>query len=220
MVFVLLCFLAPLLMADTVTVKAKPEDYQAHMEISKVAIGAEYHAHTLPLAGTAAPLFAGEYLVIEIAVFPKAPVEVNAGQFTLRLNGKKQLILTQPAGMVVQSMKGLFGQGPNLVMSGGIGDGQVSVGGQQRQPRFPGDTTGTRQPRPVPVPEEDRPGVEKAPEAKPEDAVPAREFPNGMVEKPVAGYLFFPYGGKLKALKSIELIYESVGGTSKLSLQP
>lgn len=215
-----LFFLLTAVWADDVAVRPKISDYPQMMKLGKADVGAEFHAHTLPLGEGAgkAPLFAGDYLVVEIAIYP-APfvrMQVNPSDFTLRLNGKK-VVESQSSGMVVRRMKNTRSNLPALVI--GSGPGEVVVGGSQRQPRFPGDQTGSRQPRPSPVPEEEHPGVEKAPESKPEELVPERELRNEIVDKPVAGYLFFPYEGKLKALKSIELIYDGPAGKGRVGLQ-
>ena len=206
--------------AEDVAVRAKISDYPRMMKLDKADVGAEFHAHTLPVGDVdgKSPLFAGDYLVIEIAIYP-APfvrMQVNPAHFTLRLNGKK-VVEPQSAGMVVRSMKSSRTITP--VLSIGSGPGEVTVGGPQQQPRFPGDPTGSGQPRRSPVPEEEHPGVEKVPEPKIEELVPARELRNEIVDKPVAGYLFFPYEGKLKALKSIELIYDGPAGKGKVGLQ-
>lgn len=217
---VLLFFFSMAGWAEDVVVKPKISGYPRMMKLDKADVGAEFHAHTLPVGEGSgkSPLFAGDYLVVEIAIYP-APfvrMQVNPSHFTLRLNGKK-VVEPQSAGMVVRSMKNTRTITPVLVI--GSGPGEVTVGEPQRQPRFPGDPTGSRQPRPSPVPEEEHPGVEKVPEPKIEELVPERELRNEVVDKPVAGYLFFPYEGKLKALKSIELIYDGPAGKGKVALQ-
>ena len=214
----LFLFFSIVVWAEDVVVRPKLSDYPQQLKLTKADVGAEFHAHTLPVGeGTGkSPLFAGEYLVIEIAIFPAPYVKmaVDSSHFSLRLNGKKA-VTAQPAGMVVRSMKATRTNMPALVIR--RGPGEVTVGGPQRQPRFPGDQGG--QPQKNPVPEEEHPGVEKAPEPKPEELVPARELRSEVIDRPVAGYLYFPYEGKLKALKSIELVYEGPAGQGKVALQ-
>ncbi len=202
---VLLFFFSMAGWSEGVTLRAKISEYPRMMKLDKADVGAEFHAHTLPVGegDEKSPLFAGDYLVVEIAIYPSPFVrmQVNPSHFTLRLNGKK-VVEPQSAGMVVRSIKNTRTNLPAFVI--GSGPGEVTVGGPQQQPRFPGDPTGPGQRRPSPVPEEEHPGVDKVSEPKPEELVPARELRNEVVDKPVAGYLFFPYDGKLKSLKSIE----------------
>ena len=53
---------------------------------------------------------------------------------------------------------------------------------------------------------------------KPEEIVPDLALQGEAIDHPVAGYLYFPYAGKLKALKSIELTYDGPAGSGKLVL--
>jgi hypothetical protein len=43
-------------------------------------------------------------------------------------------------------------------------------------------------------------------------------LPDTVVQKPVAGYLYFPAGSKTKKLTSVELVYDSDAATVKLTL--
>ncbi len=206
--------------AEVLVPKAKPEEYSFHLDLKKASIGAEYHAHTIPSGAT--PLFTSEYLVIEIAFFPmlEKGLPIRLTDFTLRLNGKKQAILAHDAGLVVTSIRNSgWSQLPAVVIGVGDGDREVVMGGPQRQPRFPGDPNGSPKSRPR-VPTEPDNTAEGKPEIapKPEEIVPDLALQGAAIDHPVAGYLYFPYAGKLKALKSIELTYDGPAGSGKLVL--
>ena len=205
---------------EPLTPRPKPQDYPVQSEFAKAVLGAEFHAHTVPFGGT--PFFTSEYLVIEVGVFPGKgqPVTVGPGDFTLRLNGKKIAILAHSPGMVVASIKNTgWNQTKQVVVTGGVGDAEVIVGGPQRQPRFPGDRTGTPQQRPR-APEPDNTGgvvLEQQPE--PAEIIPDKALTERTLDHSVGGYLYFPYSGKLKALKTIELLYTGSAGEGKLELR-
>lgn len=214
-----LVFMSTIHGAEVLTPKQKPEAYAAHLDFKKASIGADHHSHTLPTGSSS--LFLSEYLVIEVAIFPMLEKEfpVSPGNFTLRLNGKKQVILAQTPGLVVSSVKNSgWGQSPTVAVAVGDGDREVVVGGPQRKPRFPGDPTGNPTPRPrVPEPENTS-AVTPEPAPKPEEMIPDLALQQQLISHPVAGYLYFPYSGKLKALKTIELIYEGPAGSGKVDL--
>ena len=82
-----------------------PADYPAHATLGTTtlgttAIGAEYLVHSIPAGNQT--LLASEYLVFEVAVFPPRDhaVEISSGTFTLRLNGKKQVLYPVAPGFV------------------------------------------------------------------------------------------------------------------------
>src|SRR5690242_13040040 len=87
------------------TVKDKPVDYPAHATLGATSIGAEYLVHSIPAGNQT--LLAPEYLVFEVAVFPPRDraVEIASGTFTLRLNGKKQVLYPVAPGFVAGSLK-------------------------------------------------------------------------------------------------------------------
>src|ERR1017187_7069936 len=53
-----------------------------------------------------------------------------------------------------------------------------------------------------------------------EQKVQKATLPEGDRALPVAGLIFFQYGGKTKGIKSLELIYEGPAGKATLTLQP
>jgi hypothetical protein len=53
-----------------------------------------------------------------------------------------------------------------------------------------------------------------------EQKVQKATLPEGDRALPVAGLIFFQYGGRTKAIKSLELIYSGPAGKATLTLQP
>ena len=53
-----------------------------------------------------------------------------------------------------------------------------------------------------------------------EQKVQKATLPEGDRALPVAGLIYFPYGGKTKGMKSLELIYDGPAGKATLMLQP
>ncbi len=205
--------------AQAIPARPKPEDYPVQASVPTFTLAGEFQAHTLPTGKT--PLFAADFLIVEVALYPMAtPVTVDNGFFRLRLNGKT-ILMPQSSGMVVSNIKRTdLKMRPSVVASGGIGDSQIEMGGQRPQARFPGDPT-ARQPAPRPrAPEQEKPpGVEAAPEPPPDEVVPAKALEQGVISKPAGGLLYFAFEGKLKSLKSIELLYRGPGGECSLKLR-
>ena len=206
-------------LAQAIPARAKPEDYPVQASVPTFTLAAEFQAHTLPTGKT--PFFAADFLIVEVAIYPMAkPVTVDNGFFRLRLNGKT-ILLPQSSGMVVANIKRTdLKMRPAVVASGGIGDSQIQLGGQRKQPRFPGDPTGlppTTQPR---APEQEKTGgIAIVEEAPPEEVVPAKALETGVISKPAGGLLYFAFEGKLKSLKTVELLYRGPDGECSLKLR-
>jgi len=192
--------------------KARPEDYEAHAQARSAAIGAELTVHSFS-RGEAA-FIAKDYLVVEVAVYPPKgeTLAVQIADFSLRLNGKKQVLQPQPPSMVAASLKHPEWEqpsGPTVAVGGTIGNAGVVLGGPPRNPNpFPGSDPPGGQRRPtVGAPKDNPGGIEKEP-VKAEVLVVETAFPEGSHHAPVSGFLFFPYRGKISSIKSLELLYE------------
>ena len=154
---------------------------------------AEFCGHSVPFAGTT--YFTSDYIVVEIEVLPdkSTPIRLASGEFHLRINGKKDLLAPETPGMVAASLQySDWSQRPRLEAQAG----PVIVGAPRQQPRFPGDTR-TRQPR-----QDNRP-----PTKTDAEAVIDAALPEGPTLGPTKGLVYFPYRGKLKGLKTIELLW-------------
>ncbi|HKW96566.1 MAG TPA: hypothetical protein VJN43_02485 [Bryobacteraceae bacterium] len=200
--------------------KDKPPDYPAHAAVGDIAIGADYLVHSIP--ANTQTFFAPDYLVVEVAVFPKrgSSIEIGVGTFTLRVNGKKQAIYSDSTGMVAASVKYPdWEQRKNLEVGAAVGDAGVVIGRPPAVGRFPDNPRQqqTRLPR-LPKAPDAQQGVERE---EPEDldtALARTALPQGAVSIPVSGYLYFRYQGKTKSIKSVELLYQGPAGTATLKL--
>lgn len=191
-------------------IKAKPSDYPASAEASGGTwIGADFGGHTFSAENTS--FLVEDYICIEVAVFPPPggkDILVSATHFALRLN-KHKAILAQSPGMVAASMKYPdWTQKPTMEAQAG-----PMVIGPRPQSRFPGDPTDRRNRLPGPASTDPAADAERKPVANPVELIPKVALDEGMVHVPRSGYLYFPYGGKLGKLNSIELVY-SGGGSS------
>jgi hypothetical protein len=187
------------------TPKPKASDYPLHTKTSDMEIGVEYMVRSF---GADQLLLADDFLVVEVAAYPlhRSGVQVDPRQFTLRINGKKDVLFPQSPGMVAASLKYPdWQQKPRMTVGGGMGDRGIILGQPQGQSRFPGDRRA--EPR-LPAPPQ-APGADAQVEKEPIDItelVQKVALPEGLARFPVSGYLFFPYRGKLKSLKSVELL--------------
>ncbi len=184
--------------------RISPAEYQAHAQAGTVTIAAEFTGHSIatPQGNT---LSTEDYLVVETGFFgPEgARLKVSADDFSLRINGKKVPLPSQPFGRMASSLKDPEWEPPaekkskSGMSTGGGGGGQ----GQNDPPPSP--------PK-MPFPER------RAMEQRVQKAL----LPEGDRALPVAGLIFFQYGGKTKGMKSLELIYEGAAGKATLKLQP
>ena len=161
-----------------------------------------------------------DHIVVEVTVTPpdKQEIAVSHGHFTLRMNGKKRLLLPQPPQFVAAAFKY-----PNWYRHRGVTmqAGPVILGGPQISERLPGDPNPGRRrlPRPPSAPEsEDRSGMENE-EIRPEELVVEAALPEGAASLPVKGYLYFPYRGAIKKIKKLELIYTGPAGDTTIALR-
>jgi len=192
--------------------KPKPEDYEAHAQARSAALGAEFMVHSFSRGEES--YIAEDYLVVEVALYPPKgqAVAVNPGNFSLRINGKKQVLLPLPPSMVAASLQHPeWRTSPTIEGGGGIGNTGVVLGGppRNREP-FPGSNPPgsgpVNMPR-SPVPD-NRGGVEPQERVKPEDLLVQTALPAGSHRDPVSGFLYFPYTGKIKSIKTLELLCE------------
>jgi len=184
--------------------RATPSDYPAQAKAGAVTIAAEFKGHFVPTPqGT---LTTEDYVVVEAAFFgaPDAKTRLSVNDFSLRINGKKNTLPSQPYGMVAASLKDPEWEPPTppasknkSSFSGGGGGG----GGQNDPPPPP----------PHPSVEVQRGWVGRAAKAS---------MAEGDRSLPQAGLIFFPYRGQSKGIDSVELIYKGTAGQATLTLHP
>ena len=185
--------------------KSKPEEYPVHGRAGDTTIAAEYMVQSI--STPKASFIAKDYLVVEVAVFPpRTGTMIRASDFTLRINGAKQELLTQTPGMVAASIKYDDWRGRRGVVAQA---GPVIIG-PRTSGRFPGDN---REPLPrrQPGPDDAAPEVERE-SVDPSDTIDAAALNEGPARQPRSGYIFFPYTGKLTKIKTVELNYRPESG--------
>jgi hypothetical protein len=183
--------------------RATPADYQAHAQAGTVTVAAEFRGHSVPTLNGA--LSTEDYVVIETGLFgsPGARIKLSSDDFSLRINGKKTPLPTQPYGLVVGSVKDPEWEPPVPAAS----KSKTSLGGGKGEQ---GETNAPPAPVQIPI------GVQRA-IAK---HVQRASLPEGDRALPQAGLIFFQYRGKTQSIHSIELIYAGPAGKVTLTLQP
>jgi hypothetical protein len=182
--------------------RTAPSEYQAQAQAGSVTVAAEFKGHSVPtLDGT---LSSEDFVVVEAALFGAAGarLQLSAGDFSLRINGKKQPLPSQPYGLVVATVKDPEWEPPEPKES----KSKTSIGGGGKSDH------GNEPPAPVQVPVP----VRRAMAQKVQKAT----LPEGDRPLPQAGLLYFQYRGKTNGIRSVELIYAGAAGTATLALQP
>jgi hypothetical protein len=182
--------------------RAAPSDYPVQGKAGNVTIAAEFKGHFLPTAeGT---LTTEDFVAVEIGMFgaPNAKLTLSVGDFSLRINGKKNPLPSQSYILTASSLKDPEWEPPTPPPSKNKTSFSGGGGGQN-------DNT---PPPPVHVPVETRRGwvarVQKA------------SLAEGDRPLPQAGLIYFPYRGQEKNIDSIELTYKGPAGQTTLALNP
>jgi len=184
--------------------RATAADYQVHSQVGKVTIAAEFTGHGIPNEKEA--LNSEDYVAVEVGLFGPADARLTiaASEFSLRINGKKPPLPSQPWGLVAKNIKDPDWVSPEAVADPKSKGGGLSTGGGGRE-------AGAPPPLPPKVPIELLRGWQQR--------VRRAALAEGDRALPQAGRLFFPYRGKAEGIKSVELIYEGAAGSATLALQ-
>lgn len=184
--------------------RAAPSEYQAQVQAGTVIIGAEFMGHAVPTPEQT--VAADDYVVVDAGLYgpPGARATLARGDFSLRINGKKNALPSEPYELVFKSLKDPQWQPPEPEepkSKGGITTGGGGGGGGDKTP-----------PPPPKMPFELRRAMEQH--------VQRAAMQEGDRALPQAGLLFFLYRGKTEGIRSIELIYSGAAGSATLALQP
>jgi hypothetical protein len=197
--------------------RAKVSDYAVSKPLRGESrfLAAESLARSVPVS-RGGMLFAENHIVIEAAFYGpvRSTVSLAAEHFTLVVNGKKPEILPDTPGSVAGSMRdSIFSTGPNLQASGSVGDAGVILGRRRPQTGIPDlDTQPGQRPLPPRAPgPENRSGKTTQPMDVREE-IERVSLTRGEFKLPTGGLLYFPYGGKLKSIKSMVLRYHPPEG--------
>jgi hypothetical protein len=198
----------------------KPSDYPVRGQLGTFIVAAENLGPSVP--SPSGSIFAQNHIAIEVAIFAQGAqkrIELAHANFALRINGKKTVLRPDTPGAVAASIKYPdWEQRGRVVGTAGIGDAGVILGRPPAVGRFPGDQRPRdRQGRvPNPVPKVDNPVERSAEDTPVEEIVMRAALPEGEIVAPYAGCLFFPFKGKMKSIKKLELIYEGPAGELSL----
>jgi len=203
--------------AQVTTPRTKPSDYPVQAPLGDFTIAAEYLVHSIPTPGGV--LVTDDYLVVEVAFFGPKPsrLKLSNEDFAMRINGRKDPTGAQSPALVIGTLK--TPGWPRATGGAGIGNGSI-IFGPGAIPQFPGDPP-VRNIPPSPVPPAPSPGgIEKEQQMPVEERVERASLQQGEQKLPSAGLIYFPYSGKTKSLRSLELIYEGSAGKATLKLLP
>ena len=182
--------------------RATPADYQAHTQAGALTVAAEFMRHSVPTPE--ATYNTEDYIVVEAALFgsPQAKTRLSIGDFSLRVNGKKAPLPSQPYGITFKSLKDPEWEPP--IKPDTKSKPTLDQGGSQANSnsfptivRMPIELKRTMQQR-----------VQKASMAEGDRALPQ------------AGLLYFEYRGKPESIRSLELVYNGPAGNVVVALQP
>jgi hypothetical protein len=185
--------------------RATPADYQAHATVGDFTIGAEFFQHTVPTPKGI--LGSEDYVVVEAGIFGPAgsKIKLSFEDFSLRINGKKNALPSEPYALIFKSLKDPEWEPEEKVAKPESKTG-ISTGGG-------GKGGGGGEPPPVIH-------VPIKTQREWNQRVEKEAFPEGDRPLPQAGLLFFVYRGKASGIHSLELIYSGAAGKVSLTLQP
>jgi hypothetical protein len=210
---VLLVVLLPL-GAQTGPPRSKAADYPVHVSLPGMEIGAEYLVHSIP--GGKGFYIAKEYLVVDVGVFSstREGVDIKSGQFTLRINDGKSVLVSVSPGTVAAAIK--YPDWENQRRASAQ-VGPVIYSTPSTVGRFPGDP---RVSPPLPRPEDppDPSGVEKPPPVTVDESIAAIALSEGPTSRTAKGCLFFRFAGKMKSIRSLDLVYDGGDGHPKATI--
>jgi len=186
--------------AEGIPARSSPTDYPTQAKLGDITIAAEFMGHSVPTPE--ATLSTEDYVVVETAFFgaPGAKLKLSVDDFTLRINGKKKPLSSEPSELVFKSLKDPEWNPPeqkekkSKTSFGGGGDTDSST---QLPPKVPIELRRTMSQR-----------VAKA------------SMPQGDRPLPQAGLIFFDYHGKVATIHSLELVYKGPAGEGTLTLNP
>jgi hypothetical protein len=150
-----------------------------------------------------------DFVVVEVGLFgaANAHLTVSSADFGLRINGKKTPLPVEQYAAVFKNLRDPSYDAPELkaAKENKENSNGINSGGANQS-----DLGST--PPPIHIP----PAMERAMG----EHVQAAALPEGDRILPVAGLLFFRYGGTDKSVHSVELVYTGPAGKTSVILQP
>ena len=188
---------------ETLPPRASATDYQAHQQVGKLTIAAEFMGHSVPRAE--GPLTTEEFVDVEVGFFGPAGehVSLSVDDFSLRINGKKSPLPRQPYGLVVSNLRDPSWSPPEEAESKPKSKTGLSTGGG-------GDASSMPVVIHIPI----------ALQRSMAQYVQKSSLRDGDRTVPEAGLIFFQYRGNRDKIHSLQLIYSGSAGKATLDLQP
>jgi hypothetical protein len=181
--------------------RTAPTDYQAQAQVGPVTIAADFTGHGMPCPEGL--LMSEEFVAVEVGLYgpPDTRFNISTSEFSLRINGKKNSLPSQPYGLAGKEVKDPEWTPPES----GEKKSKGSIGGSGQGDR------GAPPPSPPKVPIELRRNWQQR--------IQRAAISEGDRPLPQAGLLFFQYRGKADKINTVELIYEGPAGTATLNLR-
>jgi hypothetical protein len=180
--------------------RATPADYQYRAQAGTLTLCAEFMGHGVPTE-EGGPYSTDSYVVVEAALFgpPNTKIQLSYKDFSLRINGKKQPVPSQPYVTVFANLKD-----PEWEPTSSENLAATSISGA-------GGTQGDRfKQAPPKMPMELRHVMEQR--------VLKASISEGERALPQAGLLFFEWHGDTKPIHTMELLYNGPTGKAALAL--
>ena len=210
-----LALLVPWLPASELHVRAASSDYPTCCKVEGGTIGVDYLYRSLPTPrGT--QIIPG-IVIVEVGLYPSSEqsLQLPEGAFSLDWKGAEWPLGPAGPDFVLAQLRhpewaypahggGLAGEAGTVNRRGGGFEGVVIGKSPRRQPRFPGDPR-QEHPSPAPNPMPDAPRGEPHPDEMLERIIPLHALERHEVGQPTAGYIYFPYRGRLKKLRKLTL---------------
>lgn len=184
--------------------RATPGEYLSRAKVGAYTIAAEFDRHDVPTAEST--LTTEDYICVETAIFgaTDSHLMVSSSDFSLRINGKKTPLPAEQFSMVFTNLRDPTYEPPEVKAAKENKSSGLNTGG--------GGNDAGNTPPVIHIP----PEMEKAMRLQVQSAA----LPEGERALPVAGLIFFKYGGQPKGIHSVELIYEGAAGKGTVTLQP
>ena len=180
--------------------RATPGDYQAHTQAGTLTLAAEFMRHSVPTPE--ATYSTEDFVIVEAGLYgpPQARLRLSIGDFSLRINGKKVALPSQPYGLSFSSLKDPEWEPPSKSKTEKT---TLDAGGGKPDDSF-------------------KPIIRMPIELKRtmQQRVQRASMPEGDRALPAAGLIFFEYRGKPESIRSLDLIYSGPAGNATLALQP
>ena len=182
--------------------RTAPTEYQTQTKAGAITIAADFDGHSVP---TPESVFSTEdFIMCEVAFYgaPGARLAMSFQDFSLRINGSKKLVPAIGDQFAFKSMKDPEWVPPAQAEKSKTGINTGGGGG------------GANDPPPV------TPKMPIDVERRMEQKVLKAALPEGERALPASGIIFFQYGGRVKGIHSLELVYTGPAGKATLPLQP